>query len=219
MKATLLTLLLALVSIAGFPQAGNPVFSHLDEIDKQVIPEDTAVRKGVLPNGLTYYVRSNNKPEKMAFFYLLVKAGSIVEQDNERGIAHFTEHMLFKGTKHFPGDGVRDFFRRNGIQFGHDTNAFTGFTTVRYQLNLIPVDNTLLMDSCLLLLRDWAGDATIDAKDVESEHNVIVEEWRTKSTVSFAQQMFQDLFGNSIYAKRNPIGDMDIVKNCSQKLA
>ena len=218
MKATLLTLLLALVSIAGFPQAGNPVFSHLDEIDKQVIPEDTAVRKGVLPNGLTYYVRSNNKPEKMAFFYLLVKAGSIVEQDNERGIAHFTEHMLFKGTKHFPGDGIRDFFRRNGIQFGHDTNAFTGFTTVRYQLTLLPVHNTLLMDSCLLLLRDWAGDATIDAKAVESEHNVIVEEWRTKSTVSYAQQMFQDLFGNSIYAKRNPIGDMDIVKNCSQKL-
>ena len=218
MKYSFLTLLLAFVSIAGFSQSGNSVFMHLQEIDNQVIPEDTTVRKGLLANGLTYYVRKNDNPKKQAFFFLLVKAGSYVEQDNERGMAHFTEYMLFKGTKHFPGDGIRDFFRRNGIQFGHDTNAFTGFTTVRYQLNSIPTDNPLLMDSCLLLLRDWAGDATIDAKDVESEHNVIVEEWRTKSTVSYAQQMFQDLFGNSIYAKRNPIGDMDIVKNCSQKL-
>lgn len=190
---------------------------NLVEIDKQVIPEDTAVRKGVLNNGLTYYVCRNNKPEKQAFFYLLVKAGSVVEQDNERGIAHFVEHMLFKGTKHFPGS-VIGFFRRNGLQFGHDTNAFTGFTTVRYQLNAIPVDNTLLMDSCLLLLRDWAGDAIIDAKDVESEHNVVVEEWRVRNTISYAQQLLNDLFNHSIYADRLPIGDMDIVKNCSQQL-
>ena len=190
---------------------------NLAEIDKQVIPEDTAVRKGVLSNGLTYYVCRNDKPAKQAFFYLLVKAGSVVEQDNERGIAHFVEHMQFKGTKHFPGS-VINFFRRNGLQFGHDTNAFTGFSTVRYQLNAIPTDNKLLMDSCLLLLRDWAGDAIIDAKDVESEHNVVVEEWRVRNTVSFAQQLLNDIFGNSIYSKRLPIGDMDIVKNCSQQL-
>ena len=146
-----------------------------------------------------------------------MKAGSVVEQDNERGIAHFVEHMQFKGTKHFPGS-VINFFRRNGLQFGHDTNAFTGFSTVRYQLNAIPTDNKLLMDSCLLLLRDWAGDAIIDVKDVESEHNVVVEEWRVRNTVSFAQQLLNDVFGNSIYSKRLPIGDMDIVKNCSQQL-
>ena len=200
----------------------TPVFSqeakglNLSEIDKQVIPEDTAVRKGVLSNGLTYYVCKSNKPAKQAFFYLLVKAGSVVEQDNERGIAHFTEHMMFKGTKHFPGS-VINFFRRNGLQFGHDSNAFTGFETVRYQLNAIPVDNTLLMDSCLLLLRDWAGDAIIDAKDVESEHNVVVEEWRARNTISFTDQLQKDIFGNSIYANRTPIGDMNIVKNCSQR--
>jgi zinc protease len=146
-----------------------------------------------------------------------VKAGSVVEQDNERGIAHFTEHMMFKGTKHFPGS-VINFFRRNGLQFGHDTNAYTGFETVRYLLNAIPVDNTLLMDSCLLLLRDWAGDATIDAKDVESEHNVVVEEWRARNIISFADQLQKDIYGNSIYANRTPIGDMNIVKNCSQQL-
>ena len=190
--------LLMLAAMTAFAQEGSGL--NLAAIDKQVIPEDTAVRKGVLANGLTYYICRNDKPSKQAFFYLLVKAGSIVEQDHERGIAHFVEHMLFKGTKHFPGS-VIDFFRRNGLQFGHDTNAFTGFTTVRYQLNAIPIDNTLLMDSCLLLLRDWAGDAIIDAKDVESEHNVVVEEWRVRNTISFAQQLL-----------------MDIVKNCSQQL-
>ena len=207
--------LLIFATMTAFSQEGKGL--NLAVIDKQVIPEDTAVRKGVLSNGLTYYVCRNDKPAKQAFFYLLVKAGSVLEQDNERGIAHFVEHMQFKGTKHFPGS-VINFFRRNGLQFGHDTNAFTGFSTVRYQLNAIPTDNKLLMDSCLLLLRDWAGDAIIDAKDVESEHNVVVEEWRVRNTISFAQQLLNDVFDNSIYSKRLPIGDMDIVKNCSQQL-
>ena len=215
MKPILLTLLLTMFSTWAFSQERKGL--NLEEIDKQVIPEDTAVRKGVLSNGLTYYVRRSDNPKKQAFFYLLVKAGSCVEQENERGIAHFVEHMQFKGTKHFPGS-IINFCQRHGIQFGHDTNAFTGFTTVRYQLNAIPVDDALLMDSCLLLLRDWAGETTIAAKDVESEHNVIVEEWRARNTVSFAQQLQNDFYGSSIYARRNPIGDMDIVKNCSQQL-
>lgn len=215
MKRYYILVLLVFAAMMAFAQGGSGL--NLAAIDKQVIPEDTAVRKGVLSNGLTYYVCRNDKPSKQAFFYLLVKAGSIVEKDNERGISHFVEHMLFKGTTHFPGS-VIDFFRRNGLQFGHDTNAFTGFATVRYQLNAIPVDNTLLMDSCLLLLRDWAGDAIIDAKDVESEHNVVVEEWRVRNTVSYALQLLNDLFNHSIYADRLPIGDMNIVKNCSQQL-
>lgn len=214
---TLSTIFLTLLCISAFSQE-KAVFTHLAEIEQQAIPEDTAVRKGVLDNGLTYYVRRNENPEKLAYFYLLVKAGSTVEQDNECGMAHFVEHMVFKGSKHFPKGDVMGFFRRNGIQFGHDSNAFTGFTTVRYLLNAIPTDNALLMDSCLLVLRDWAGDATIDAKDVESEHNVVLEEWRSRSTVSFAQRLLDDIFDNSIYARRTPIGDMDIVKNCSQKL-
>ena len=215
MKPILLTVLLTMFSTWAFSQERKGL--NLEEIEKQVIPEDTAVRKGVLSNGLTYYIRKSDNPKKQAFFYLLVKAGSCVEQENERGIAHFVEHMQFKGTKHFPGS-IINFFQRHGIQFGHDTNAFTGFTTVRYQLNAIPVDDALLMDSCLLLLRDWAGETTIAAKDVESEHNVIVEEWRARNTVSFAQQLQNDFYGSSIYARRNPIGDMDIVKNCSQQL-
>jgi len=217
---TLSSIFLTLLCISAFSQE-KAVFTHLAAIEQQAIPDDSSdytMRKGVLDNGLTYYVRRHDNPAKQAYFYLLVKAGSMVEQDNERGIAHFVEHMVFKGTRHFPKGDVMNFFRRNGLHFGHDSNAFTGFTTVRYLLNAIPTENTLLMDSCLLVLRDWAGDATIDAKDVESEHSVVVEEWRTKSTISFAQQLIDDVFANSIYAKRNPIGDMDIVKNCSQKM-
>lgn len=214
----LFAILLTLFSTMVFSQEERPVFAHLDEIDRQFIPVDTAVRKGVLDNGLTYYVLRHDNPKQKAFFQLLVRGGSILEKDNEQGIAHFVEHVLFKGTKHFPGDNVVGFMRRNGIPFGHDSNAFTGFNTVRYVLNSIPTDNESLVDSCLLLLRDWAGDAIIDKKGVESEHNVIVEEWRMRNRISFAKQMQDDLLDNSFYAKRQPIGDMEIVRNCSPKL-
>ena len=177
-------ILLTLFCSSGFAQEGqNLELSHLDEIDKQVIPADTSVRTGVLKNGLTYYVRRCTVPEKKAAFWLLVKGGSVIEQYNERGLAHYVEHMMFRGTKHFPstrkkgGDeaggqgGVIGFMRRNGIPFGHDSNAFTGLNTVRYFLNGIPTEDTEQMDSCLLLLRDWAGDATITDEDVLEAHN------------------------------------------------
>ena len=104
MKRYYILVLLVFAAMMAFAQGGSGL--NLAAIDKQVIPEDTAVRKGVLSNGLTYYVCRNDKPAKQAFFYLLVKAGSIVEKDNERGIAHFVEHMLFKGTTHSPSDFV-----------------------------------------------------------------------------------------------------------------
>ena len=191
---------------------------HSDIIDQQAIPADTSVRTGVLKNGLTYYVRRCTEPEKKANFCLLVKGGSSIEKENERGLAHFVEHMLFKGTKHFPGGEVIGFMQRNGIPFGHDSNALTGYTTVRYFLNSIPTSDESQMDSCLLLLRDWAGDATIDARDVESERNVIAEERRSRNTVSIAQQFVGDLLNNSFYTKRLPLGDLEIVRSCNPKL-
>ena len=221
MKRIIISILTCLVCCSMYAQtkyAEYPVFKHSDLIDQQTIPQDTALRKGVLDNGLTYYVYSSKNVANRAFFQLLVKAGSAVEKDNERGIAHFTEHMMFKGTKHFPGEEVIGFMQRNGIPFGHDSNAFTGFNTVRYLLNSIPTNNEQLIDSCLLLLRDWAADATIDKKDVKSEHNVIVEEWRSGQSISFAEQMLNDILANSDYSQRYPIGDMKIVENCSAKL-
>lgn len=194
------------------------IMLHSDLIDQQVIPADTSVRTGVLKNGLTYYVRRCTDPEKKANFSLLVKGGSSIEKENERGLAHFVEHMLFKGTKHFPGHEVIGFMQRNGIPFGHDSNAFTGYTTVRYLLNSIPTGDELQMDSCLLLMRDWACEATISDQDVESERNVIVEEYRSRNIISISQQFTNDLLNNSFYTKRSPIGDLEIVKNCPPKL-
>ena len=174
---TIQTIFLYLFCIPCFAQE-DAVFTHFDAIEQQQIPEDTALRRGVLPNGLTYYVRRCEKPENRVFFRLLQKGGSMVERDNELGIAHFTEHMMLKSTKHFPNGGVQPFMLRNGINVGPDMNGFTGFNTVQYLLNDIPSDNRLLVDSCLLLLRDWAGDVIIEDQGVESERNVIVEEWR-----------------------------------------
>ena len=191
---------------------------HSDVIDQQVMPADSSVRTGMLKNGLTYYVRRCTEPEKKANFCLLVKGGSFIEKEDERGVAHFVEHMLFKGTKHFPGQEVMGFMQRNGIPFGHDSNAFTGYTTVRYFLNSIPTSDELQMDSCLLLLRDWAGDANINDNDVENERNVIIEEWRSRNTISFAQQFINDLLNNSFYTKRLPLGDLEIVRNCDPML-
>ena len=214
---TIQTIFLYLFCIPCFAQE-DAVFTHFDAIEQQQIPEDTALRRGVLPNGLTYYVRRCEKPENRVFFRLLQKGGSMVERDNELGIAHFTEHMMLKSTKHFPNGGVQPFMLRNGINVGPDMNGFTGFNTVQYLLNDIPSDNRLLVDSCLLLLRDWAGDVIIEDQGVESERNVIVEEWRMRHNVSFADQMRNDFFANSAYAERTPIGDMKIIQTCKPKL-
>lgn len=192
------------------------ILAHADEIEKQVLPLDTTVRTGVLSNGLTYYVCPNTEPEQKAYFRLVVKAGSLVEEENERGIAHFVEHMMLKGSKHFPtSDDLHGFMRRNGFPLGDDSNAYTWREYTEYVFNAIPSDNKQLMDSCLLFLHDVAGrDAFIRDADVESERNVIVEEWRYRFSNSSSVYMNKQLFNDSLYANRMPIGDMNIIRNC-----
>ena len=213
-------LFFALFSVSTFAQEKDYslLMAHLEIIDRQEIPADTSVRKGVLKNGMTYYVRRCTEPKRKADFSLLVKAGSVLEKDDERGVAHFVEHVLFRGTKHFPGPEVMNFMRRNGIPFGHDSNAFTGCNSVRYLLNGIPCDDTAQLDSCLLLMHDWACAATMADSAIESERSIIVEEWRLKNTVSFGQQLIQDLLNNSIYSQRLSIGDMEVIRNCPPKV-
>lgn len=218
MKRIFILLSLSLLCGISFAQTDYNTYSHADKIDQQVIPIDTALRQGVLGNGLTYYVIRNEKEKGRADFRLLVRAGSFVEKDNERGLSHFVEHMYLRGTKHFPGSNVLGFLRRHGIPFGPDNNAITGYETVNYMLNNIPTGNPQLVDSCLLLMRDIAGDMTIAKESVESERNVIVEEWRTRSTVAYSQQLIEDITNNSLYAKRSPIGDVNVVRNCSAQL-
>lgn len=216
----LLNILITLLSLSAFAQETNDslLMAHLDVIDRQEIPVDTSVRKGVLKNGLTYYVRRCTEPKERAHFSLFVKAGSVLEKDDERGVAHFVEHVLFRGTKHFPGQEVMNFMRRNGIPYGHDSNAFTGCNSVRYLLNGIPCGDVAQLDSCLLLMYDWACAATMADSAIESERSIIVEEWRLKNTVSFGQQLIQDLLNNSIYSQRLSIGDMEVIRNCPPKV-
>lgn len=190
------------------------ILAHADEIEKQVLPLDTTVRTGVLSNGLTYYVCPNKEPKQRAYFRLVVKVGSLVEEENELGIAHFVEHMMFKGSKHFPSTTeVHGFLRRNGFPIGHDSNAHTEIEHTRYVLDGIPSDNKLLMDSCLLFLRDVAGDAFLRDADIESERNVIVEEWRYRYKGS-STYLDKQMLNGSLYANRFPIGDINIIHNC-----
>lgn len=226
MKRLFLAMAASLCCVALFaqekddkPSTSNPnsdslLMAHLDLIDQQEIPLDTTVRQGVLKNGLTYYVRRCTQSDKKVDFTFLVKGGSIIEKDNERGVAHFVEHMMFKGTKHFPGQEAIAFMGRCGIKFGHDSNAFTDYTNVRYLLNSMPNEEQVV-DSCLLLMRDWACDATMDDKDIESERNVIVEEWRGRTSKAYQMSIVNEILNTPCYVDRSLIGDMDIVRNCS----
>ena len=216
----LFTALALLFCTSSFLRGDNNKSVRTDIIDKQVIPWDSAVRKGVLDNGLTYYVGRCADPEKRAYYRLVVKGGSLVEEENERGIAHYVEHMMFKGTKHFPGvEGVHAFLRRNGMPIGHDSNAYTTNEMVFYMFDKVPTDNPLLLDSCLLFFRDIAGqDVAISEEAVRSEHDVLAEEWRYRSFSPANRGVYNMYFSDSHYTKRLPTGDFDIIQNCSAEL-
>ena len=213
-------LLALLSSVTTFAEDTIRFHGRADLIDKQEIPTDTSFRTGVLDSGLTYYVAESKKPEKRAYFRLLVKGGSLVEEENERGIAHYVEHMMFKGTKHFPGiDGVYGFLRRNGMPVGYDSNAFTNHDIVFYVFDAVPTDKPELLDSCLLFFQDIANqDATISDEAVKGEHNVIAEEWRMRNFKNYLISLLKDIFNHPQYNNRMPLGDMDIVQNCTPEL-
>ena len=213
-------LLALLSSVTAFAEDTIRFHGRADLIDKQEIPTDTNFRTGVLDNGLTYYVAKSKKTEKRAYFRLLVKGGSLVEEENERGIAHYVEHMMFKGTKHFPGiDGVYGFLRRNGMPVGHDSNAFTHHEIVFYSFDAVPTDKAQLLDSCLLFFQDIANqDAIISDEAVKGEHNVIAEEWRMRNPKAFLISLRKDIFNHPQYNNRMPLGEMDIIEKCTPEL-
>ena len=135
---------------------------------------DKAVRIGKLPNGLTYYIRHNNLPENRANFYIAQKVGAVQEEENQRGLAHFLEHMCFNGTDNFPGDALIKFCERIGVKFGQNLNAYTSTDETVYNIDDVPVTETNV-DSCLLILRDWADGLTLDPKEIDKERGVIHE--------------------------------------------
>ena len=132
----------------------------------QELPVDKNVRIGKLDNGLTYYIRHNALPEKRVEFYIAQKVGSIQEEESQRGLAHFLEHMCFNGTTHFPGDALKQYLEHIGVKFGENLNAYTSVDETVYNISNVPVTMPGAIDSCLLILHDWSNDLTLDPKEI-----------------------------------------------------
>lgn len=181
---------------------------------KDTIPEDPKVSKGVLENGLTYYVRANENPKNRAELMLVVKAGSVDEDEDQLGLAHFAEHMAFNGTKNFPKHELIDYFESIGMEFGPEINAYTSFDETVYMLK-VPLDSAEYLDKGLQVLYDWASQVTDSDEEIEAERGVIYEEWRGGRGAN--QRMMQEwlpvFLHDSRYAERLPIGKMDIIQD------
>ncbi len=186
----------------------------------QPLPVDPAVRMGTLPNGLTYIVRHNENPKNRANYYIAQKVGSILEDDSQRGLAHFLEHMAFNGTKNFPGKKLIGFLESIGCRFGADLNAYTAFDETVYTVMDAPTDRgNGVIDSCLLIMHDWSNCISLDPKEIEEERGVIHEEWRSRDNASLRNltSMLPKILPNNKYANRMPIGTMEVVDNFKHK--
>ena len=179
------------------------------------LPFDANVRKGTLPNGLTYYIRHNEWPEKRADFYIAQKVGSMQEEDDQVGLAHFLEHMCFNGTKNFPGTSLRTYLEKIGVKFGENLNAYTSFDETVYNINNVNVEIEGALDSSLLILHDWSHDLLLEDAEIDKERGVINEEWRARRSAMMRmyEASFPTIFEGSKYAHRMPIGTMDVVMN------
>lgn len=178
---------------------------------------DPDYRVGTLDNGLKYYIKHNNKPAERAEFWLLVHAGSMQEESDQNGLAHFCEHMAFNGTKNFPDKAVLDYLQSIGMEFGPSINAWTSYNETVYTLTAVPLEDEAYIDSSLLVLKDWASAVSYLDEEVEKERGVIHEEWRARnsswSRISDIENTF--IYKDSKYAKHNVIGDIDIVDNAN----
>ena len=179
------------------------------------LPADSALRVGTLDNGLTYYIRHNETPKGQADFYIAQKVGSILEEEHQRGLAHFLEHMCFNGTKNFPGHLLRDWLDSKGVKFGENLNAYTGVDETVYNISNVPVASKSVQDSCLLILHDWSCALTLDPVEIDAERGVIHEEWRQamKGSMRILEQQLPNVYPDSRYGQRLPIGTMDVVDN------
>src|SRR5262245_24653278 len=174
--------LLAVAAVASAAQAPSALHdtsaaSVASYTLAQQMPVDPEVLVGTLPNGLRYYVRANAKPARRAELRLVVKAGSVLEDDDQKGLAHFVEHMLFEGTRHFPGQGISDFLSSLGLSIGADANAATSYDDTQYILR-VPTDVPGVLDRALLVLEDWAQGATFDESGIEHQRGIVLSEWR-----------------------------------------
>jgi len=181
----------------------------------QPLPNDESVRQGVLENGMTYYIKSNQEPKERASFYMIQNVGALLEEDHQNGLAHFLEHMAFNGSKHFPENGIIDFLEKHGAAFGRNINAGTAQNQTIYYLSEIPANKPGLLDSCLLVLNDWSNFLLLSEEEIDKERGVIKEEWRTRQTADFRMysESLKYLYPNSKFAERDVIGDLEVIEN------
>ncbi len=182
------------------------------------MPVDPEITIGKFANGMHYYIRRNKKPEKRAELRLVVKTGSILEDDDQQGMAHLVEHMAFNGTSHFPKNEVVSFLESLGMRFGADVNAYTSFDETVYMLT-VPTDKPEMMDRALLILEDWAHNLSFDPTEVEKERGVVMEEWRLGrgAGMRMLNKIFPVLLNGSRYADRLPIGKPEIIQGGKQE--
>ena len=184
------------------------------------IDNDNTIRKGILPNGMTYYIRHNAQTKGVADFYIAQKVGSILEEKRQRGLAHFLEHMAFNGTKHFPGNtlqpGIVAWCESVGIKFGANLNAYTSVDQTVYNISAAPVTREGVIDSCLLILNDWSHELLLTDKEIDKERGVIEEEWRTRRSGMAMQRLSEQampiIYTGTKYSDCMPIGNIDIVR-------
>ena len=177
------------------------------------IPVDPDVRIGKLDNGLTYYIRHNEYPEKVANFYIAQRVGSIQEDDSQRGLAHFLEHMAFNGSEHFKGNGIIDFTRSLGVEFGSNLNAYTSIDQTVYRVCDVPTTRLSALDSCLLIIKDWSDGLLLEEEEIVKERDVVHNEWRMGEGPS-QRMITRDLprmYPGSKYGERMPIGLMSVI--------
>ena len=181
----------------------------------QPLPMDSAVVSGTLDNGLTYYIRHNENPKGQADFYIAQKVGSILEEEHQRGLAHFLEHMCFNGTENFPGKNLINWLESIGVKFGQNLNAYTSIDETVYNISNVPTARTSVQDSCLLILHDWSHSLTLDPEEIDAERAVIHEEWRQSSVgqMRIFEKLLPVVYPDNKYGERLPIGIMEVVDN------
>ena len=202
MKRITLWIAAVLFSVSAVAQGFNPM---------QPIPEDQAVRKGTLENGMSYYIRHNEKPKNQADFYILHHVGAIQEEANQQGLAHFLEHMAFNGTKNLPGKQLIEYLESIGVKFGANLNAYTSWDETCYNISDVPVQREGVIDSAMLILHDWSHFIALQPKEIDSERGVISEELRTRDNAQWraTMKMLQAIGKGTRYAERNLIGYLD----------
>lgn len=201
--------------------AGALLLAFQTNVSAQEMPQmpvDPDVRIGKLENGLTYYIRHNALPENQAYFYIAQKVGSVQEEESQRGLAHFLEHMCFNGTKNFPGNGIVNYCEKIGVKFGENLNAYTSTDETVYNIDNVPVNlpgTEGNVDSCLLILHDWSGALLLEDEEIDKERGVIHEEWRMRDSgaMRIYTRNLETLYPGSRYGRRMPIGLMSVVDN------